>query len=52
MKNILNAKWIRHPEVHVDKAVEFFKSFAAKGEVATATLEITSLGVYEAKING
>lgn len=52
MKNILNAKWIRHPEVHVDKAIEFCKSFAAKGAVSSATLEITSLGVYEAKING
>ncbi|MBO5859852.1 MAG: family 78 glycoside hydrolase catalytic domain [Clostridia bacterium] len=52
MKNIKNAKWIRHPEVHVDKAVDFCKSFAAKGKIASATLEITALGVFEAKING
>ncbi|MBR2868936.1 MAG: family 78 glycoside hydrolase catalytic domain [Clostridia bacterium] len=52
MKNIKNAKWIRHPEVYVDQAIEFSKSFAVDSEVESATLEITSLGVYEAKING
>lgn len=52
MKNIKSAKWIKHPEVYVDQPIEFGKSFVTKGEVASAILEITSLGVYEAKING
>ena len=52
MKNIKNAKWIRHPEVYVDQVIEFSKSFVTDSEVESATLEITSLGVYEAKING
>ena len=52
MKNIENAKWIKHPMVFVDRVIEFSKNFAASGAVASATLEITSLGVYEAKING
>ncbi len=52
MKNIKSAKWIRHPEVYVDQAIEFCKSFTAAEAVESATLEITSLGVYEAKING
>lgn len=52
MKNIQNAKWIKHPMVYVDRAIEFGKSFASEGEVVSATLEITALGVYEAKING
>ena len=52
MKNIENAKWIKHPMVHVDRVIEFSKNFAANGAVASAKLEITSLGIYEAKING
>lgn len=52
MKNIQNAKWIRHPMVYVDRAIEFGNSFTAEGDVASATLEITALGVYEARING
>ena len=51
MKNIENAKWIKHPLVYVDRVIEFSKNFAANGAVASATLEITSLGIYEAKIN-
>lgn len=52
MKNIKDAKWIKHPEVLVDQAIEFNKSFSANGEIASAKLEITSLGIYEAKLNG
>ncbi len=52
MKNIENAKWIKHPMVHVDRVIEFSKNFSANGTVVRAKLEITSLGIYEAKING
>lgn len=52
MKNIQNAKWIKHPLTYVDRGIEFGKSFSAEAEIESAMLEITALGVYEAKING
>lgn len=51
MKNIGRAKWIKSAFYSKPSETLFFKAFKAKGKVASASLEITALGVYEAKIN-
>lgn len=52
MKNIKSAKWIKKPSPEVNKEIVFSKNFNIPGKVSKATLEITALGVYEAKLNG
>lgn len=52
MKNIKNANWIKKPTPQVNKEIVFSKSFSVNGEIKKAVLEITALGVYEAKLNG
>lgn len=52
MKNILNAQWIKSPRSQKNREIVFTKSFASEKEVINATLEITALGVYVARING
>ena len=52
MKNILNAQWIKSPKSSGNREVVFSKSFVSEKEIVSATLEVTALGVYVAKING
>ena len=52
MKNILNAQWIKSPKPAVDREFVFSKSFKVEKELVSASLEVTALGVYLAKING
>ena len=52
MKNILNAQWIKSPKSPIEREVVFSKNFVSEKEVVSAFLEVTSLGVYVAKING
>ncbi len=52
MKNILNAQWIKSPVSALDREVVFSRSFSAKKEIVSASLEVTALGVYLARING
>lgn len=52
MKNIKNAKWIKKPAAAVNREIVFSKDFSSEGKIAGAYLEITALGVYEARING
>ncbi len=47
-----NAKWIAHPNNILHEPVCFICGFSIKKEVKKATLNITSLGCYIAKING
>lgn len=49
---IENAKWIKSPLEIGESVPEFSKKFCLKGEVKKAELLITSIGVYEAFING
>ncbi len=52
MKNIINAEWIKSPKLSKECEICYSKQFSAEKEIANASLEITSLGVYVAKING
>ena len=52
MKNILNAQWIKSPKAVKDCEIVFTKEFNIKKEVVSASLEVTALGVYLARING
>lgn len=52
MKNIKNASWIKSPQPIENAVFDFYRDFEAKKPVKSATLEITALGIYEAKING
>ena len=52
MKNILNAQWIKCPKAERDCEIVFTKEFNIKKEVVSASFEVTSLGVYLARING
>ncbi|MBE6772071.1 MAG: alfa-L-rhamnosidase [Ruminococcaceae bacterium] len=52
MKNILNAQWIKSPKTVIDREIVFSKEFKAEKEVVSASLEVTALGVYLARING
>ena len=52
MKNILNAQWIKSPKCVKDNEVVFSKKINIKKDIVSANFEVTSLGVYLAKING
>ena len=53
MKNpIFKASFIRAEQSWIPATPYFKKSITLKGEVKRATLYITSLGVFEARING
>lgn len=52
MINIKNASWIKSPEIVECGVFEYFRDFAPEKTVKSAMLEITALGIYEAKING
>ncbi len=52
MKNITNAQWIKSPKLCKECEIRYSKSFAAKGGLVSASLEVTALGVYVASING
>ena len=52
MKNILNAQWIKSPKTALDREIVFSREFKAEKEVVSASLEVTALGVYLARING
>ncbi len=52
MKNILNAQWIKSAKSSCNREVVFSRSFVSEKEIISATLEVTALGVYVAKING
>ena len=48
----LQAKWITHPTHRPHEAIGFQKTFSLAKAVTKATLYATSLGVYEAFLNG
>ena len=52
MKNITNAQWIKSPKLSNECEICYSKEFEAQKEIKNAYLEITSLGVYVAHING
>lgn len=52
MKNITNAQWIKSPKLCQQCEIRYSKSFAAKKDLVSASLEVTALGVYVANING
>ena len=53
MDRIFSAKWIRpFPEGKILPATEFFKSFTVHEKIKKATLWVSALGVYSARING
>ncbi len=52
MKNILNANWIKSPKLSKECEICYTKQFSAAKQVTNASLEITSLGTYVARING
>lgn len=52
MKNILNAQWIKSPCIIEDASAEFIKEFNIDKPIKSATMEATSYGVYDIKING
>ena len=45
-------KWIAPKEDMGDVCPEFVKKFSVEGELASATLTVTAMGVYEANLNG
>ena len=48
----VQGKWITAPLEHADAVPEFLKGFRTERKIARATLEVTALGVYEARLNG
>ncbi|NLA76222.1 MAG: family 78 glycoside hydrolase catalytic domain, partial [Clostridiales bacterium] len=52
MSSIFSAEWIKSARDIGDVCPVFFRDFTLKGEVKSAVLMISALGVYEAKING
>ena len=52
MECIQNAKWIKPKTARGEAALTFFKAFDVKKPLASATAEITALGVYELEVNG
>ena len=52
MNKILSAKWIKSKKNNKTAATDFYRSFGVKGEIKSASLEITAHGVFEAFING
>ncbi len=49
---IKNSNWITTAPEMGDACPVFRKRFCAEKEIASAALEITALGVYEAELNG
>jgi len=49
---IFSASWLQHPEKTNEAPVEFLFSFTAQGQVKSAALQATALGVYAAALNG
>ena len=47
-----NSTWIKAPFQTEEEAITFRREFTLGGKVKSATLAVTSVGVYEAKING
>ena len=52
MKNILSANWIKSPKLSKECEVCYTKQFGASKPIKSASLEITALGTYVARING
>ncbi len=52
MKNIKNSQWIKSPKITKECEVVFSKEFTVSKPLTAATLEITALGSYVARING
>lgn len=50
--SIYNAKWIKTDSDCVEIVPQFSREFCCEGEISSAVLEITALGVYCADING
>lgn len=51
MENIYKAAWIKSNQDNGDACIEFVKDFTASRNIKSAALQITALGVYEAKLN-
>ena len=49
---LTNAKWIKSPIDMLAAAAEFRKGFSAKDKVKSATLYVSSAGIYSPKLNG
>ena len=49
---ISNSNWIRAPFKTDEEAITFRREFAVDEEVEKATLFVSSMGIYEARING
>ena len=53
MDRIFSAKWIRpFPTEKTLAATEFFRAFSVREKIKKATLWVSALGVYSARING
>lgn len=52
MKNILNSKWIKSPEIIEDASCEFIRNFDITKPVKSAFVEATAYGVYDIELNG
>ncbi len=53
MDRIFSAKWIRpFPTEKISAATEFFRAFSVGEKMKKATLWISALGVYSARLNG
>ena len=53
MDRIFSAKWIRPFSTEKTlAATEFFRAFSVREEIKKATLWVSALGVYSARING
>ena len=47
-----NAKWIKSPLDMKAATAEFRKNFSVKNKVKSATLYVSSAGIYSPKLNG
>ena len=52
MNNIVNAKWIKNGQKFFCGGTVYRKNFCCDSAIKTAVLDVTTLGVYEAKLNG
>ena len=52
MERIKNAQWIKQKKDCGEAGLTFQKSFDLRGEVKSAEIEITALGVYQLELNG
>ena len=52
MDQIFKAKWIRPSFEEKESACEFLRTFSTKKKVTRATLFVSALGVYAARVNG